>query len=214
MIYEIEKLNFKYESGYFRLKTDELKIGKDGITGFVGPSGSGKTTLLLNLSFLLMGRWKIFRFKGAPLEPQNFKSCRKEVTYVPQNPVLFSGTVESNIFYQLKLRKVKKEHAKDKIEKVAEMLGIKHILLNRSQKISGGEAQRVCLARALIFKPDVVLMDEPTSNLDDDNKEKIENSLKGISEKTKVIIVSHDISQVQRLCRQVYKVERGRVFET
>lgn len=211
MIYEIEKLKFKYDSGDFKLNVNKLYIEKDEITGFVGTSGSGKTTLLLNLAFLLIGKWKVFKFEDSPLEVENLKSYRKKVTYVPQNPVLFSGTVESNIFYPLKLRKVRKEEAKGKIENVAEMLGIKHILKSRSQEISGGEAQRVCLARAFIFEPDVILLDEPTSNLDDKNKAKIESFLNDISERTKIIMVSHDLSQVRRLCKEIYRVEEGEI---
>lgn len=213
MIYEIEKFNFRYENGNFGLGIDELKIGEEPITGFVGPSGSGKTTLLLILSFLLIGRWEVFKFNGLSVKIQNLKSYRKKVTYVPQHPILFSGTVESNIFYPLKLRKVKKKHAREKIKDVADMLGIKSILGNRIHEISGGEAQRVCLARALIFQPDVILLDEPTTNLDDENKLKIENCLKSIYLKTKVIMVSHDLDQVERLCRQVFRVERGKIVQ-
>jgi len=213
MIYEIEKLIFRYKSGDFRLEIDELQIKGDKITGFFGPSGSGKTTLLLILSFLLIGKWKIFKFNDKSIEISKLKTYRKKVTYVPQHPVLFSGTVESNIFYPLKLRKVKKEKAKEKINEAADMLGIKNILKSRSHEISGGEAQRACLARAMVFRPEVVLLDEPTSNLDDKNKEKIENFLKTTSLDTKIIIVSHDLKQIERLCEQVYKVEKGNIYK-
>ncbi|MCD6505900.1 ATP-binding cassette domain-containing protein [Candidatus Poribacteria bacterium] len=104
VIYEIEGLSFRYRNGDFSLNIEEMIIEEDGITGIVGPSGSGKTTLLLNLAFLLVGRWREFKFEGHRVELENLRSPRRRVTYVPQNPVLFTGTAESNILYPLKLR--------------------------------------------------------------------------------------------------------------
>lgn len=214
VIYEIEGLSFRYRNGDFKLNVEEMRVEKEGITGIVGPSGSGKTTLLLNLAFLLVGRWRRFEFEGRRVELEDLRSLRRRVTYVPQNPILFTGTAKSNILYPLKLRGIRGKEAKRRVEEVAEALDISEILGNKSHELSGGEAQRVCLARALVFSPDVILLDEPTANLDADNALRIEEMLRDISSRTKLILVSHNQEQVNRLCDKVYRLEGGRIVES
>ncbi|MDP7422427.1 MAG: ATP-binding cassette domain-containing protein [bacterium] len=211
LIYQLENLTFSYEEGSFTLSVDELAIKHDGITGIAGPSGSGKTTLLLNLAFLLVGQWKEFQFEGRPVDRKRLILLRNRVTYVPQNPILFSGTVESNLLYPLSLRGIKKTEALGLVNEVAEIVGINSLLTNRSHQVSGGEAQRVCLARALVFEPDVILLDEPTANLDEENVKKIEEVLKAVSARAKLIMVSHDMEQVRRLCSNLNILRHGKL---
>ena len=211
LIYQLENLTFSYEEGSFTLSVDELAIKHDGITGIAGPSGSGKTTLLLNLAFLLVGQWKRFQFEGRPVDRKRLILLRNRVTYVPQNPILFSGTVESNLLYPLNLRGIKKTEARGLVNDVAEIVGIHSLLTNRSHQVSGGEAQRVCLARALVFEPDVILLDEPTANLDEENVKKIEDALKVVSARAKLIMVSHDMEQVRRLCSNLNILRHGKL---
>ncbi len=210
-IYRLKDLTFSYETGSFTLSVDELSIEQNGITGIAGPSGSGKTTLLLNLAFLLVGQWTTFEFEGRPVDRKRLILLRNRVTYVPQNPILFSGTVESNLLYPLKLRNVKDREARGLVRDVAEIVDIENILESRSHQVSGGEAQRVCLARALVFEPDVILLDEPTANLDEENVNNIEKALKAVSERTKLILVSHDMEQVRRLCANLSILRHGKL---
>jgi tungstate transport system ATP-binding protein len=210
MLYEIDDLSFSYDSK-FTLYIEKFEI-ENGIVGITGPSGSGKTTFLLNLAFLYTGRWKIFRFMGEDVSNEGLQRLRKIVTYVPQHPVLFRKSVFDNIAYPLKIRQLSDEQIKKKVCKIAEQLFIQDILEKKAWQISGGQAKRVCIARGFVFEPKVVLLDEPTSDLDDTNKQMVENFVLKTSEKTNIIVVSHDKEQLSRLCERVFFLENGRLY--
>jgi len=212
MIYEIEELCFSYDAR-FSLKIPHLEIPREGITGIVGPSGSGKSTLLMNLAFLQKGSWKSFKFCGKEVKPEDLKSLRRIVTYVSQHPILFSTTIKENLSYPLKLRRIPKDVVEKSVYKISRLLQIEHVLNSRPWEISGGEAQRVCIGRALIFKPKVVLLDEPTSNLDEENESIIEKILRDISTDTKLIIVSHNKHQIRRLCDTHFVMKNGMLLQ-
>ncbi|AEH50629.1 ABC transporter ATP-binding protein [Pseudothermotoga thermarum] len=212
-VYEIENLLFSYDTK-FTLKVEKLQISK-GITYVKGPIGSGKTTLLLNLAFLLKGTWKTFKFFGQGVGDDNFESFRKMVTYIPQHPVLLRRTVFENIAYPLLIRKFSKEEIVRKVRKVAEDLKINHIFEKKAEQLSGGQAKLVCIARAFVFDPKVVLLDEPTANLDELAKGMLYSFLKVRSKETTMIIASHDEEIFGNVpCNAVLQIKEGKILKS
>lgn len=210
MVYEIEKLSFSYDSK-FTLFVEDFKMD-ERIVGITGPSGAGKTTFLLNLAFLYTGKWQLFKFMGQNIDSQAITYFRKMVTYVPQHPVLFKKTVFENIAYPLKIRKISKQNIQDNVYAIAGKLQIQDLLDKKAWQISGGQAKRVCLARGFVFEPKVVLLDEPTSDFDEDSKRVVEDFILQISTKSYIIIVSHDKEQLSRLCERIFFIENGRLY--
>lgn len=209
MIYEIEELSFSYDSK-FTLFVENFRMS-ERIVGITGPSGSGKTTFLLNLGFLYIGQWKSFKFMGKQVNPGLIKQVIRQVTYVPQHPVLFRRTVFENIAYPLKIRGLPKEMIKKEVHKIAEQLQIYELLDKKAYKISGGQAKKVCLARGFVFQPKVVLLDEPTSDFDQNSKQTVETFILQMTAKSHIIIVSHDKEQLSRLCEKIFLIDDGRL---
>lgn len=209
MVYEIEKLSFSYDSR-FTLFVESFKMN-ERIIGITGPSGAGKTTLLVNFAFLYTGKWQLFKFMGQDIDLQKIAYFRKMVTYVPQHPVLFKRTIFENIAYPLKIRGFSRQEIKENVYKIAEKLQIQELLDKKAWQISGGQAKRVCLARGFVFEPKVVLLDEPTSDLDEDSKRVVEEFILQLSAKSHMIIVSHDKKQLSRLCEKIFFIENGRL---
>ncbi len=210
MVYEIEKLSFSYDSK-FTLFVECFKMN-ERIVGITGPSGAGKTTFLLNLAFLYIGKWHSFKFMGKEVSKEAVFDFRKMVTYVPQHPVLLRRTVFENIAYPLKIRKIPSKDVQKSVYTIAEKLQIADLLDKKAWQISGGQAKRVCLARGFVFEPKVVLLDEPTSDLDEDSKKLVEQFIMQLSTKSNVIVVSHDKKQLSKLCDRVFFLKDGRLY--
>jgi tungstate transport system ATP-binding protein len=148
---------------------------------------------------------------GQDIDLQKIAYFRKMVTYVPQHPVLFKRTIFENIAYPLKIRGFSRQEIKENVYKIAEKLQIQELLDKKAWQISGGQAKRVCLARGFVFEPKVVLLDEPTSDLDEDSKRVVEEFILQLSAKSHMIIVSHDKKQLSRLCEKIFFIENGRL---
>ncbi|HEX9012015.1 MAG TPA: phosphate ABC transporter ATP-binding protein [Anaerolineaceae bacterium] len=195
------------------LKIDALEIFPGEVIAFVGPSGSGKSTLLRLLNFLEPPDRGEIVFAGEPAGPGLPITARRQVTAVFQHPLLLRGSVESNIAYSLRLRG-RRDHA-DEIERVINRLGLNKLQRSASHSLSGGEAQRVALARALAIHPRVLLLDEPTANLDPYNTGLIEAVVRELNqdEKTTVVLVTHNIFQARRLAHRTALLLGGEIVE-
>jgi tungstate transport system ATP-binding protein len=146
------------------------------IYAIVGPNGSGKTTILKILNALegpTSGR--VF-FKGVDLyNASDLLRFQREMTMVMQNPYLFDTSVYENVAYGLKVRNLDKKDIKKKVEKTLELVGLTHIKDRRVANLSGGEVQRVAIARGLVINPKVLFLDEPTANVDQVNRRLIDH---------------------------------------
>lgn len=182
---------------------DELTIPKGQIFGIVGGNGSGKTTLLKMIADL--------ESKDLGLIDISFK--RNEMVYLFQKPHLFNTTVYNNIAYPLKFRKMDSNEIHKKVEAIIEEFGIENLKDQNALKLSGGESQKVNLARALVFNPKLILLDEPTANIDPKSTMHIEKILKNALKtyKTNMVLVTHNISQARRLCVDVAVMRDGKV---
>ncbi len=189
------ELRHKVEKGGFRLDVD-VKIPDTGVTGVFGESGSGKTTLLRCIAGL----------EGAGGLPVH----RRNVGYVFQQPTLFGHLdVGENIDYGRKRAKTQRVDR----SQVVDMLEIDDLLERKPASLSGGEAQRVAIAAALLRSPDLVLMDEPLASLDQRRKDELLPYFDRLHDELSVpvIYVSHDIEEVSRLCDHLVLLETGQV---
>jgi tungstate transport system ATP-binding protein len=152
----------KFSRGNFELDIDDFSVKKGEIFCLLGENGSGKTTFFFILSLLIRPDSGEIWIMGKRVE--SIKDAGKDVTMVFQKPVLFSGSVYDNIILPIKGNKRKFE--KDKLELLMEKFGISKIKEKKGKEISGGEAQRVCLVRALLLNPKILVLDEPFSSID------------------------------------------------
>ena len=138
------------------------------------------------------------------------------ISLVFQEPYLISSTVEKNIAYPLKIRGFSKEDILTRTNLLMEELNLHKIKKQRPWNLSGGEKQKVALARALSFKPGLLLLDEPTANIDPHTTAEIEKMLIEIGEKEDitVVTVTHNLAQARRMCDQVIMMHAGKIIET
>jgi putative ABC transport system ATP-binding protein len=189
-----------------RLADVTLALDDAGVTVLQGPSGAGKSTLLRLLNRLEAPDDGTVCYRGEDLAARDVLAHRREVGMVFQAPVLFPGTVADNLAVAAPL---------DPPAELLERAGLDAGFLTRDGgTLSGGEAQRVCLARALATRPRVLLMDEPTSALDPEASRIIEQLARALADDgVPIILVSHDRGQSARLGDRVVSLAGGRVVD-
>lgn len=197
---KIENLE-KYYSKRKILDIKNLTIEKGRITGITGPNGCGKTTLLNIIAGLDKEYSGKVTYNGSKIN----KEVIDNMTIVFQKPYLFKRTVYENISYPLKIRRKSKEQIRELVLNIIKNLEIEDLIDNKAHLLSGGESQKVALARALVFKPQLLLLDEPTSNIDPDSIEVLEREILRFNEETggTVIIVTHNMEQSKRLGHKI-----------
>lgn len=199
----------KYYRDRLVLDIEKLEIEKGKITGIIGPNGSGKSTLLNIISGLDTD------YQGTicyDLEVIN-KDIYNKMTLVSQKPYLFKRRVYDNIGYPLKVRNIQKEEIKKNVDKIIDRLEIKDLREKKAHLLSGGESQKVSLARALVFEPELLLLDEPTSNIDPESIKILEREIVRFNKETEatVIIVTHNLEQSDRICDKIIYLQNGKV---
>lgn len=217
MIFKISDLTKRYNDRTI-LDIPTLSFDKGAICGLQGPNGAGKTTLLNILALLeypTTGRI-FYKSKSVQFAEPNLQRLRKEVVLVDQLPLLFTTTVFKNVEFGLKIRGIEKEERKRRIVKSLDMVGMRDFARAPAHQLSGGETQRVALASRLVLKPEVLMLDEPTANVDVASAQLIkEAALMARREwNTTLIIASHDRDWLFDVCDQVMHLFRGRLFGT
>ncbi len=159
-----------------------------------GVNGAGKSTLLRILAGLEPAEMKAGRFKGQPFSLHPYpKFLRREIVYVHQHPVMFSSSVPENIGYGLAARGVPRDQIRQQVEAAMQWAGVEHLRQADPRRLSGGEKQRIALARARVLQPRLLLLDEPTSNLDGQAREQLIALVPSlIAAGASVIIACHD----------------------
>ncbi len=184
----------------------DLVVADSGITVVLGPSGSGKSTLTRLTNRLLDPTTGTVSLRGTDIRGLDVLELRRTVGMVFQRPTLFGGTVRDNL-------------AATQVEDAAthtrmlDAVGLDESFLDRAgDTLSGGEAQRVCLARALLMQPSVLVADEPTASLDNDSTLALERLARGLAEDgVPILWVTHDLAQVERIADHRVTLEAGRV---
>ena len=214
MCYELRDVTKQY-GGRRVLDITALDLRRGEIIVLVGPSGAGKSTLLRMLNFLEPPTSGCIRYRGiefcagrtVPLE------ARRCVTTVWQRPILLKRSVEANVRFGLQLRG--RRDSRLLVSQALEHMGLHALAQQQARTLSGGEAQRVALARAMVLEPDVLLLDEPTANLDPYNVGLIEDAVRGFNHEmgTTIVWVTHNVFQARRLAHRVALLLDGRVVE-
>jgi ABC-type Fe3+/spermidine/putrescine transport system ATPase subunit len=190
----------------FTLSVDGLDIGGGKITALLGPNGAGKTTLLRLIAGIESADRGTISLDGMNLQPGGEVplAWRRRVTMVMQEPYLFSGTVLENVAYGLKVRGIQQSRYERKLKDILEELGIRSCMHRKVESLSGGEAKRIALARALVLDPGILLLDEPTSNVDRDNVGRVEQFIRALGGRSglMVMLATHNLEQAYHHWRQ------------
>ncbi|MFO7952274.1 MAG: phosphate ABC transporter ATP-binding protein [Bacillota bacterium] len=199
------------------LRVNKLKLNKSLIYGIIGPSGAGKSTLLHIINLLTTPSNGTYYFHGQPV-PSNTKeliNLRRKMSLVFQKTILFKESVWNNVAYGLRARGYNKVEIKKRVDHLLNQVGLKELADRRADTLSGGEAQRVAIARAVAFDPELLLLDEPTANLDPFNIELIENMIKSLNKEKSitVVIVTHNVFQARRIADEVIFIDKGEIVE-
>ncbi len=208
--YQLNAIRFNYADKQ-ALSIDRLDIQAHKITALLGPNGSGKSTLLNLLAFLQPIQQGEMRFFSETVNYRRACGYRRRIALLTQKPYMLRGTVSENLALVVKFHQIKQDKQK-KINAVLEQLGINHLAHQQAQALSGGEQQKVALARAIISDPEVLLMDEPFSYLDHNSAERLECFiLRYVREQQKTLIFStHQRIQGISLSDQVISLIEGK----
>ncbi len=206
---------FKEYSGRFVLNDITFSVHEGELFVLVGPNGSGKTTLLRILDLLEEPTSGKVIFNGEPVEYVKERvNVRRKIGVVFQQTVLFGMSVYNNVSYPLKIRGVNdKTEVEKKVRKVLEMVQLCGLEQKSALTLSGGEAQRVALAQALVTEPELLLLDEPTANLDPKNVSIVEEVLTQLNRenRTTIIMTTHNMFQAERLAKRVAVLNEGQI---
>jgi len=197
------------------LKDVSLKLERGDVLALIGPNGAGKTTLLRLLDLLETPSSGQIHFDGIEVS-RSGKSrlrVRRRMAFVHQKPIVFKMNVFGNVACGLKFRHEDKQSVRNKVEHVLEMVGMSDYRNRDARTLSGGEMQRIAIARALVTEPEVLFLDEPTANLDPASVSKVEEILaRIISEgKTAMLMTTHDMAQGQRIARKIGVLINGEI---
>lgn len=215
----IETLNLGQKYGrQYALKSINLSIETGDVFALIGPTGAGKTTLLRLLNLLEKPFEGSLTFDGINVTSSNSHhlEVRRRMSFVQQKPVVFDMSVFENVACGLKWRHEQSETIKRRVEDVLKLVDLINYESRNATTLSGGEAQRVVIARALVTKPEVLLLDEPTANLDPNSITKIEEVLAHIiaEQKITVVMATHDMSQGQYLANKIGVFMKGKLLQT
>src|SRR4030042_2086313 len=192
-----------------------LQINEGEILALLGPNGSGKTAILKILAFIENPTGGEVKFQGRAVSFKNSEKERLRSTLVFQKTTLFGTSVYNNIAYGLKIRKVPKETRDREVKKALELVKLEGFEKRPARKLSGGEQQRVAIARALVLKTKLLLLDEPTANLDPKNAGILEQTIDTVNRenKTTIVIATHNMFQAKRLHHRIALMDEGKTTE-
>jgi tungstate transport system ATP-binding protein len=192
-----------------------LEIREGEILALLGPNGSGKSTILKILAFIESPTSGEVNFLGEKVNFKNTEKTRLQSTLVFQKTTLFSTSVYNNIVYGLKIRKVPKPERDIEVKRALKLVRLEGFEKRNSRKLSGGEQQRVAIARALVLNTKLLLLDEPTANLDPKNAGILEEVIDAVNRENKVTIViaTHNMFQAKTLPHRIALIDEGKITE-
>jgi tungstate transport system ATP-binding protein len=200
------------------LKNINLSIEKGEVFALIGPTGAGKTTLLRLIDLIDEPTSGKINFGGTDTSITSVArlGMRRRMAFVLQKPVVFNLSVYDNISYALRWRGIKGGKLKERVNHIIDIVGLAEYHHRNARNLSGGEVQRVAIARAIAIEPEVLLMDEPTANLDPLSAARIEELISSIIRQfaTTIIMATHDLSQGQRLADRIGVLMDGQLMQS
>ena len=209
-ILKIEQLSHRYSSSW-AVRDLNIEIGQNGIVGLLGSNGAGKSTTMNIICGVLNQTEGKVTINGFDIREQP-EEAKKNIGFLPQNPPLYLDfTIDEYLSYTANLRAMDKATIRAAVEEVKEKTGISHFSSRLLKNLSGGYRQRVGIAQALIHKPRLVVLDEPTNGLDPNQLIEARKLIKEIAQEHAVLLSSHILSEIRLLCKDVIMIESGRV---
>ena len=192
-----------------------LAVEKGEVLAVVGPNGTGKSSLLLILARLLQPEKGDLRWEGTPFKELSLLDYRRRIALVLQEPLLLDLTVFGNVALGLRYRGTPSSQVNEKAGRWLQRLGIDGLRDRSGSQLSGGEAQRVSLARAFVLNPDLPLLDEPFSALDSPTRLRLLDDLKAILAETgtTTVLITHDLKEAARLATRVAVMLDGQIAQ-
>ena len=211
---EVENLRIR-RGGVQVLEMPFFSMHAEEKVAIVGPNGAGKSSLLLGLACLIERAGGIIRFQGAEVVPRTEMAYRRRIAVVFQEPLLFDTTVLDNVAEGLRIRGKGRAEARGRARDSLELFRVGHLAGRSAQKLSGGEAQRVSLARAFAVRPELLLMDEPFSSLDLPTRIVLAEDLGRILHEsgTAAIIATHDRIEAFHVVDRLVVMDRGKIVQ-
>lgn len=209
-ILKIEGLSHEY-SNTWAVRDVNMEIPGNGITGLLGSNGAGKSTTMNIICGVLNQTEGEVLVNGFNIRSQP-ELAKKEIGFLPQSPPLYTDlTIDEYLTYCAELRFIEKKKIRGAVNEVKERCGIAHCSSRLIGNLSGGYRQRVGIAQAIIHKPKLVVLDEPTNGLDPNQLIEARKLIKEIALDHAVLLSSHILSEIHILCKDIVMIERGRV---
>ena len=211
-MYRLQSIRKCYGSNV-ALDIEELTIAEGRLYTLTGANGAGKSTLLSILAFLAPPTSGEIFYAGKRVDRDHgtVEEYRRKVTLLHQSPYLFGGSVDDNVAFGLKVRGIRGEELRRRIDEALDVVGLRGFRDRKARELSGGEAQRVAMARALALKPEVLLLDEPLANIDRETTGLLEAVIASLpAQGTTVVMTTHDPDHPGRLNGESIFLEGGR----
>ncbi|MEH6651083.1 MAG: ABC transporter ATP-binding protein [Motiliproteus sp.] len=194
------------------LDIGSLELHAGEATLLTGRNGAGKSTLLKILAGLESCDSGKLRYRGITLTRRQHHNIGGKVIYLHQHPFLFDGSVEKNIGYGLKA--LNRKQRSERVRQALEWSGLSHLAARNANTLSGGEKQRVALARAWVMEPELLLMDEPTSNMDTESRQQTLFLIRRlVNEGKSIVLSSHELKGDKRLFQRQWHIDAGQLNE-
>ena len=192
-----------------------LEIERGEVIAVLGPNGSGKSTLLRILAALEQPTSGDILFEGKNVDRKDNGSWRKWTTLAFQRPVVLRGSVFDNVAYGLRRRGLSSDEIEERVSGALHLLGLEALAERKAKSLSGGEKQRLSIARAVVLETDLLLLDEPTVNLDPESLDIVKKFILGLRERPDITVVlaTHDMEIARELSDRVILLSEGRVVE-
>jgi len=209
-IVRIEGLSHRYSRAW-AIRDISFEINQKGIVGLLGSNGAGKSTTMNILCGVLNQTEGKVLIDETDIR-ENPERAKKSIGFLPQNaPLYLDFTVDEYLTYCAHLRLIKKEEIKQAVQTVKERCGVAHFSKRLIGNLSGGYRQRVGIAQAIIHKPKLVVLDEPTNGLDPNQILEVRSLIKEIAAERSVIFSSHILAEIQATCKDIIMIEGGRI---
>jgi ABC-2 type transport system ATP-binding protein len=210
MILKTEHLSHSY-GGSWAIRDINIEIAQPGVIGLLGSNGAGKSTTMNIICGALNQTEGVVYINDINLREAP-EIAKKEIGFLPQVPPVYPDlTIDEYLTYCAELRKISKDKIRSSVEEAKERCGIAHFSSRLIKNLSGGYRQRVGIAQAIIHKPKLVVMDEPTNGLDPNQLIEARKLIKEIAETHTVLLSSHILSEIGLLCSEIIMIESGRI---
>lgn len=211
IILKVEHLSHRYSAGW-AVRDVSFDVSEHEICGLLGANGAGKSTLMNIMCGILTQTDGLISIAGVN-NRENTMQSKMNVGFLPQTPPLYGEfTIEEYLIHAAEMRRMPDKQIPKAVEDVLEKCGIAHFRNRLLSNLSGGYRQRVGIAQAIIHKPKLVVLDEPTNGLDPTQILEVRRLIKSIAQESTVLISTHIMQEVQALCHKIVMLERGRLI--